>query len=76
MFEFRTLFERLLPFRLSYYLQDSRNLKKQTDKQKRFKLLHQGKLDIVSFLSKFPKTTHDPNSYLIDMPVAVVKLAI
>jgi len=57
--------------KLSYYLGDSRNLTRVAEKNKRFKLLHQGKLDIVAFLTKLPKTTHDPNSYLVDMPVAV-----
>lgn len=58
--------------KLSNYISESRNLTKLPEKGRRFKLLHQGKLDVVSFISKFPKTTHDPTSFVIDMPVAVV----
>jgi nuclear RNA export factor len=61
--------------RLSNYIGESRNLIRTTEKHKRLKLLHTGKLDVVAFLSKLPKTTHDVNSFVIDMPVAVVRIA-
>jgi nuclear RNA export factor len=57
--------------KLSVYLSDSRNLLRNPDKIRKYKLLHQGKLDIMTFLQKLPKTTHDPASIVIDMPVAV-----
>lgn len=58
--------------RLDSYLKDSRNLKRIDDVQRRFRLLQQGKVDIVSFLSKLPKTMHDPNSLVVDVPVTSV----
>lgn len=59
-------------YRLSNYLGDSRNLLRNPDKHRKYKLLNVGKLEIINFLQKFPKTTHDPASFVIDMPVAVV----
>lgn len=53
-------------------MKDSRNLRRVDDVQRRFRLLQQGKVDIVSFLSKLPKTLHDPNSLVVDVPVASV----
>jgi len=57
--------------KLSIYLGDSRNLHRQNDKHRKYKLLHQGKQGIIEFLQKLPKTTHDVASFVIDMPVAV-----
>ncbi|EFX66035.1 hypothetical protein DAPPUDRAFT_332592 [Daphnia pulex] len=57
------------PSRLDSYMKDSRNLKRIDDPQRRFRLLQQGKVDIVSFLSKLPKTLHDPSSLVVDVPV-------
>lgn len=56
--------------RLDAYLKDSRNLKRIDDTQRRHRLLHQGKVDIVAFINKLPKTTHDPTSLTVDVPVA------
>ncbi len=53
-------------------MKDSRNLKRIDDPQRRFRLLQQGKVDIVSFLSKLPKTLHDPSSLVVDVPVTSV----
>ncbi len=53
-------------------MKDSRNLKRVDDVQRRFRLLQQGKVDIVSFLSKLPKTLHDPSSLVVDVPVTSV----
>ena len=58
--------------RLEYYLKDSRNLKRVEDAQRRMRLLHQGKVDIVAFLTRLPKTTHDPASLIVDVPIASV----
>ncbi|CAL8107162.1 unnamed protein product [Orchesella dallaii] len=57
--------------KLSIYLGDSRNLHRTPDKHRKYKLLHQGKQDIIEFLQRLPKTTHDVASFVIDMPVAV-----
>ncbi|ODN05805.1 Nuclear RNA export factor 1 [Orchesella cincta] len=57
--------------KLSVYIGDSRNLHRQPDKHRKYKLLHQGKQDIIEFLQRLPKTTHDVASFVIDMPVAV-----
>lgn len=55
--------------RLDAYLKDSRNLKRIDDTQRRHRLLHQGKVDVVAFLNRLPKTTHDPASLVVDVPV-------
>jgi len=57
--------------KLSMYFADSRNLVRQMDKFRRTRLVHEGKVDIVNFLNRMPKTTHDLNSFVIDMPLAV-----
>lgn len=56
--------------RLDAYMKDSRNLKRVDDVNRRYRLLQQGKVDIVSFLSKLPKTLHDPSSLVVDVPVS------
>ncbi|KAI9557098.1 hypothetical protein GHT06_016896 [Daphnia sinensis] len=56
--------------RLDAYMKDSRNLKRVDDVNRRYRLLQQGKVDIVSFLSKLPKTLHDPTSLVVDVPVS------
>lgn len=63
-----------LKCRLDGYLKDSRNLKRVDDPQRRVRLLHQGKVDVVSFLSKLPNTLHDPASLIVDVPVFSVIL--
>ena len=59
-------------FRLDVYFKDSRNLKRVDDIHRRSRLLQKGKIDIVSFLTKLPKTLHDPRSLVVDVPVASV----
>lgn len=39
---------------------------------RREKLLRQGKLPVVSQLCLLPKTTHDPNSFIVDISHASV----
>ena len=53
-------------------MKDSRNLKRLDDVNRRSRLLQQGKIDIISFLTKLPKTLHDPRSLVVDVPVASV----
>ncbi len=55
-------------------MKDNRNLKRIDDIQRRFRLLQLGKVDVVSFLSKLPKTLHCPRSLLVDVPVASVSM--
>ena len=50
-------------------MKDSRNLKRVGDTQLRIRMLHQGKVDIVAFLAKLPRTTHDSTSLIIDVPI-------
>ena len=59
-------------YRLDSYVKENRNLKHVDDSQRRFRLLQLGKLDVVSFLTKLPKTSHDPRSLVVDVPVASV----
>jgi len=70
------MYKQIIFYRLSIYLGDSRNLHRQVDKHRKYKLLHQGKEDIITFLQRLPKTTHDVAAFVIDMPVAVVSTKI
>ncbi|CAH1792138.1 unnamed protein product [Owenia fusiformis] len=54
------------PF-LNSYIQDSRNLQKVYNSDKRMRLLKQGKLNVVAFLTNLPKTKHDMNSLVVDV---------
>jgi len=49
------------------YIPESRNLKRVYEK-KRHDLLRSGKLQIVAFLSKLPKTEHDLSTFTLDVP--------
>jgi len=49
------------------YIPESRNLKRVYEK-KRHDLLRSGKLQIVAFLSKLPKTEHDFSTFTLDVP--------
>lgn len=62
--------------RLDVYMKDSRNLKRLDDVNRRSRLLQQGKIDIISFLTKLPKTLHDPRSLVVDVPVASSNLIV
>lgn len=53
---------------LSTYVQESRNLRRVEHEKKRHDLLRQGKLQVVAFLSKLPKTEHDRSSFTLDVP--------
>lgn len=57
-------------------MKDSRNLRRIDDVNRRFRLLQQGKVDIVSFLCKLPKTNHDPSSLVVDVPLTSVNLLV
>jgi len=49
------------------YIPESRNLKRVYEK-KAHDLLRRGKLQIVAFLSKLPKTEHDLSTFTLDVP--------
>ncbi|XP_050527451.1 nuclear RNA export factor 1-like isoform X2 [Daktulosphaira vitifoliae] len=57
---------------LGQYLPESRNLIKipEMGKIKRSRFLHKGKENIVNFLEKLPKTKHDLESFIVDVPIA------
>jgi nuclear RNA export factor len=59
---------------LPAYIPESRNLRRVDYEKKRHDLLRRGKLQIVAFLSKLPKTEHDTSTFTIDMPFASATL--
>ncbi|XP_013404854.1 nuclear RNA export factor 1-like [Lingula anatina] len=56
------------------YLSESRNLVKVKDPVKRNKCLKQGKLNVVAALCNLPKTSHDANSFVLDVTNATQHL--
>jgi len=61
---------------LPAYIPESRNLKRVEYEKKRHDLLRKGKLQIVAFLSKLPKTEHDMNTFTLDLPFTSESLMI
>lgn len=57
---------------LNWYNTDNRNLIKLTDPERRFKLLKQGNVSIVSFLKEMPSTSHDLMNFHVDLTVCNV----
>ncbi|KAK3093491.1 hypothetical protein FSP39_016397 [Pinctada imbricata] len=53
--------------KLSVYIVDSRNMLKNRDNARQNKCLKKGQLNVVSHLTQLPKTTHDYNSFVIDV---------
>ena len=53
---------------LSSYIPESRNLLRVDYEKKRLDLLKRGKLSVVAFLDKLPKTEHDLNTFTLDVP--------
>ncbi|XP_015594371.1 nuclear RNA export factor 1 [Cephus cinctus] len=53
--------------KLNNYLTENRNLRRLNDTNKRRKLLKQGRLPVVSFISQLPRTKHDLNSFTMDI---------
>lgn len=52
-------------------LKESRNLKRMNksdhqSNEKKFRLIKQGNLEAVNFLTKMPKTEHEPSSFKLD----------
>ena len=53
---------------LQSYIPQSRNLLRVDYEKKRHDLLMKGKLGVVAFLDKLPKTEHDLNTFTLDVP--------
>ncbi|XP_076279140.1 nuclear RNA export factor 1 [Lasioglossum baleicum] len=53
--------------KLSGYLMENRNLYRVNDTNKRQKLLKQGRLSVVSFISTMPQTMHYINTFTMDI---------
>ncbi|XP_019881507.1 nuclear RNA export factor 1 isoform X2 [Aethina tumida] len=52
---------------LNWYNTDNRNIMKVDDRDRRFKLLKQGKQAVCTFLNEMPKTKHDIHSFTVDL---------
>ncbi|XP_017875775.1 nuclear RNA export factor 1-like [Ceratina calcarata] len=53
--------------KLNGYLMENRNLYRVNDTNKRQKLLKQGRLPVVSFISEMPQTSHYLNTFTMDI---------
>ncbi|XP_011863446.1 PREDICTED: nuclear RNA export factor 1-like [Vollenhovia emeryi] len=56
--------------KLNRYLTENRNLFRINDSNRRQKLLKQGRLPVVSFISEMPKTRHLLNTFTMDITLA------
>lgn len=57
---------------LNWYQTDNRNLLRVQDTERRHRLLRQGNLSVVSFISEMPKTKHDIQSFTVDLSLFTV----
>ncbi|XP_028162399.1 nuclear RNA export factor 1 [Ostrinia furnacalis] len=55
--------------RLNSYLPNSRNIIRMTEREYRRRYLKTGRLQVVTLLSEFPKTTHDLMGFAVDLLV-------
>jgi len=53
---------------MKQYIEQSRNFIRVATEHRKLKLLHKGRLSIVSFLADLPKTNHDPTTFTLDLP--------
>lgn len=58
----------------SIYTSESRNLKRISGSDRRYRNLIKGRDNITSLLCRLPYTTHDPNSFTVDVPLAEANL--
>ncbi|EZA55621.1 Nuclear RNA export factor, partial [Ooceraea biroi] len=58
------------PNKLNGYLMENRNLFRMNDTVRRQKLLKQGRLSVVSFISELPRTRHFLNTFTMDITLA------
>ncbi|XP_015510716.1 nuclear RNA export factor 1-like [Neodiprion pinetum] len=56
--------------KLDSYLRENRNLFRLNDIERKRKLLKQGRLPVVSFISEMPKTKHDLDGFTMDLCLA------
>ena len=61
---------------LGAYIPESRNLLKVEYERRRHDLLKTGKLSVVAFLEKLPKTEHDMNTFTLDVPFSTESMMI
>ncbi|XP_031353729.1 nuclear RNA export factor 1 isoform X2 [Photinus pyralis] len=59
---------------LNWYNTDSRNILRVQDHDRRLKLLKQGNLAVVSFLSEMPQSKHDIHSFTVDLNISTPQL--
>ncbi|XP_060842102.1 nuclear RNA export factor 1-like isoform X1 [Rhopalosiphum padi] len=60
---------------LSQYIYESRNFLKSNRKRKHKRcLLHRGNENIINFLDKLPKTKHNLDSFIVDVPLATAAM--
>lgn len=59
-------------YRLNGYLSENRNLYRINETNKRQKLLKQGRLPVVSFISEMPQTRHYLNTFTMDISLITV----
>jgi nuclear RNA export factor len=62
--------------RLNNYVMENRNLLRLNDTIRRQKLLKQGRLAIVSFISELPRTRHMVNTFTMDIALVTVSYII
>ena len=55
---------------------ENRNLIRNTDSNRRRKLLKVGRLPVVSFISEMPRTKHDLSSFTMDLNLATVSFCL
>lgn len=61
---------------LNWYYTDNRNLLRVQDHDRRYKLLKQGQLAVVSFLSEMPATKHDTHNFTVDFNLFTVSCVV
>ncbi|XP_011502457.1 PREDICTED: nuclear RNA export factor 1 [Ceratosolen solmsi marchali] len=60
--------------RFSQYFIENRNLYRIIDSNRRRKLLKQGRLPVVSFISEMPRTKHDLTSFTMDLSLVTDRM--
>ena len=55
-------------------MKSNRNLHTITTSEEKHRLLAKGRRDVIDAICKLPVMSHDPNSFIIDIPLANVSL--
>ena len=66
------MLKNLSTYRPNGYLGESRNLLRLNDSNRRRKLLKNGRLSVLSAISEIPQTSHDWNSFTMDLSFCTV----